>query len=339
MGCEAEGIPFKSESFPNAEEVLKVVNSKVDEDKLRTTKGDILWWDIFADTDQTAILRDVGWDKFLAFNLTQIERRLSTIDKLSHQQGRLVKIVRVMDMDGVKISGTNWELVKLDGKDVQPVILGTSIEVVSRVYMINVPGWFYKPFEKFFHEFIPKRTLARFRLLGKDFMLNDEFVKDVGATTIAQMRATRRSADSTDDALVGEKKIVAPGRLKEVVVLVMKGKRITWEFVVGEPGEVEDKKEIRTTMGNIMDATFGTAIDLAFKVVALPEAGDDDADGFEQPNVTTLVEPQSYNFDDGAVVKGEAVVPFDGMVVLNWSNERCWIRSKLLTSWRVEVES
>jgi len=340
---ESSRTPWRTDKMPHAAEVLKYADIIFDEDKWRSAKGDLLWYESLA-WDPAGLLKDVGWDKYLEFQKALLERRLAVLNKLSGEQDRIVKITLIYDLEGSGFSSYNKEFSKLNQRDVAPLLIGTSIESGKRVYFINTPWWFLKIFDSGVKKLIPAQTLAKFRFLGTDYLQNEEFLKDVGATMIAQLRSARRETPHSSDldASQGEKKIVPPGKVIEKPLQISKGQRITWEFVIGDPGEVEDKTEVRGPMGNIMDITFGKATELEFAVVVFPEPqssepaqNDEPGQEMSEYEMTTLVEPQTYSADSGVTVKGEAHAPCNGMALVTWSNTRCWIRSKLLARWQV----
>merc|ERR1719245_896042 len=83
--CEASKTSWKAAAMPHSEEVLTCWNTSFDEDDMRTPRGDLFWYDALGDAKPTEIV--AMKEKYVDFMRTACERRMSALNRLSHEQG------------------------------------------------------------------------------------------------------------------------------------------------------------------------------------------------------------------------------------------------------------
>jgi len=111
------------------------------------------------------MLEEIGEESMLEFYLAQCESRMAQLQRLSEEQGRMVKMVLVIDLRNVNV----WQLTsrrwaKYDEAH-QRAINRSLAEALAKVYCINVPNWalgFYRSIKWW----IPANTLRKITLLG-----------------------------------------------------------------------------------------------------------------------------------------------------------------------------
>ena len=113
------------------------------------------------------MLEEIGEQGMLDFYCAQCESRMHQLHSLSEKQGRMVKMILVIDLRAVSV----WQLVsrrwaKYD-ETYQKCINRSLAEALAQVYIINSPSWavsFYKRIKWW----IPANTQRKIRLLGTD---------------------------------------------------------------------------------------------------------------------------------------------------------------------------
>lgn len=132
------------------------------------------------------LLDEIGEEAFLAFYLAQCESRMGQVHRLSQQQQRLVKLVLVIDLRHVSL----WSLIsrrwnRFDETHLR-FINRTLAELLSRIYVINCPGWvtgFYKRIKWW----VPANTQRKIRLLGSDY--REELLQAMDERVLERMLA------------------------------------------------------------------------------------------------------------------------------------------------------
>ena len=113
-------------------------------------------------------LDEIGEDGMIEFYVAQCESRNMQLHQLSEAQGRMAKLILVIDLRSVSL----WQLTsrkwaKFDEAH-QRVINRTLAEIIARIYVINTPRWalwWYKTIEWW----VPVKTRGKIRLLGTDY--------------------------------------------------------------------------------------------------------------------------------------------------------------------------
>lgn len=76
-------------------------------------------------------------DRFKTYIKCVSEMRAVTADRLSREEKRLIKMVRVLDCEGVSPWGTDPEVFKMFRDFFFAFMKATSIEMVHRLYVVN----------------------------------------------------------------------------------------------------------------------------------------------------------------------------------------------------------
>jgi hypothetical protein len=328
--CEAEGTRWKASMMPHSEEILKYFTTSFDEDELVTPTGHLLWFDAWGDSRiKQAFAAGITEEQVEAFFMTLFELRCSALDRISREKGRLVKIVRIMDFEGVSIAAQDKTFSKIQKEKLDPVMVGTSIEVVKYVVITNFPGWARGLFEVI-KKALPERLVKRFRVTGADYLQNPELNAEVGAALINRMMSTRTRLVK-DTSMEGTDRVIKPGDVLERVLEVSPGCQVLWTFKLGSAAQEAG------LLSKALDATAGEATDLLFSVKFIPEI---DISASRSTNVedyiVDVVPPTSCESDQGQL-DGKTVVDRPGMMVVCWSNQASWVRPRVLASFAVKV--
>lgn len=237
--CEAKSIPWKTTAFPDSENILKYMNLSFDEDSMRGPNGQLLWYDACGDLRLEAMLGELGDERLEKFMTMISERRLVALDNVSRKEGRIVKIVRVIDLEGSSMMSRD-QIKKLY---IPPVLKGTSIEVIHRSYAINCKPFWVKAAEMS-KSLLPPRVAARFKILGKDYMQDKDYLADVGPAMTKQFIATNQThlkiaGDSagidSQEEREGTNVSVPAGGMVDRILSVSPGDTVSWEYRIGKP--------------------------------------------------------------------------------------------------------
>lgn len=240
--CEAKNISWVASQMPDMKAMEPYATMVFDENELRCPNGNLMWYDAIGDFKSQEIFKEIGEEKFIKLCHYIFERRTSTIDKLSRADGKLIKITRIMDFEGASMSTlTNKAYKAVDEKSLKPVLLGTSIESVHLCFLINFPKFFVKAFEVFKLVF-PKRLVARFRVLGTNYLQDKEFLTECGAditkkvVACSKVHAAGGVEDETFKMESTTETNVPAGSVLERVVEVQPGQTVSWQFTMGPSG-------------------------------------------------------------------------------------------------------
>jgi hypothetical protein len=191
------------------------------------------------------LLEKVPLEKVIKFFYTLCERRTSVIDELSRKEGRMVKIVRVMDFEGGSVFGKSSKAYsQFDKQYLGAVLKGTSIETIQLLFVINFPDTFKKVFDMLVKPFLPPRLFARFRFLDQSYLQDKKYLEDVGMSLSKQLVA-KNSAHSESgagptgeaDAREGTNQAIPAGMFMERIVEVTAGQKVSWEFTMGKDND------------------------------------------------------------------------------------------------------
>lgn len=188
LQLEAAQVPLSFGRMPHATEVAAYTTMVFDEQRWRTPRGDLLFYDALGDLQSRGMVRDLGWDRCREFLTAMLERRLAVLDRMSREQNRMVKIVRVFDCEGTGLWSYDPSFVDKVHRDIDPVSYGTQVEVIHANYIINTP-WFGARIYGLLRERLPVKMQRVVRLLGRDF-LEDATIADLGTDSIKRLTET-----------------------------------------------------------------------------------------------------------------------------------------------------
>merc|ERR1719189_1677536 len=127
---------------------------------------------------------NVGVDKIKESFMFQFEVLNSAIDRLSREQGKIIKVTRIVDFAGVVMGNADkggWQ--KWEKENVLPLFVGASIEITQSVFVTNLPGWM-RGIYNVISRGLPQHITKRLRVPGDTAacLKNAEFLEHVGAS-------------------------------------------------------------------------------------------------------------------------------------------------------------
>mmetsp|Transcript_77930 Transcript_77930/g.167222 ORF Transcript_77930/g.167222 Transcript_77930/m.167222 type:complete len:414 (-) Transcript_77930:176-1417(-) len=325
--CMDEHIPWRPCAFLNGEEISKYYNSQFDEAE-RTKDGYFIWYDSVGDVDYEG-LKQFGLDKFTEFYLTIIERRASLLDKMSREEGRLVKTIRIMDTDGTGPWRMDKEVYTLMKEKLLPIASTCSVEMVHRLYVLNC-GWFTTKIWGILSKLLPERLRRRSRLIGSDYIEDQELLKNVPGHMLEKLQGTRRMGGDDGSAMEGKSRLILAGQIMIKSYVVQKGQKLSWSFAMGSISEAEG----RSLAAKLLDKGLGGATDIKFNV-SLWMQGDDTTDETTAKEVELLAET-TVDAASGEYT-GSIEIPSDGTAALRWSNYGGWLRAKCVSHFKITL--
>jgi len=297
---EKEGRLVKNEDIPGYEDVKEYVRLIHNADP--TPAGDCVIYQPLCDVKTRQIMEKGLYDKYRYFAKCQTFLRWIELDALSHKQGRLVKFVRIFDLFKSSMTSQHKDFRAEEDKfgamigAMQPLNLGNR-------FMINVP-WYMA---KMASSFIGNKQLMH--VCDGNGTEDAELLALVPAAKLLQYQSTRIGPEDDDAIAEDGSTYIAPGAALEKTLEVKAGQKVSWTFSIVEGGMLLSSPEVE------------------FKVEAM---------WFPKESVTisqpmdlkvTLIEPKVYTASDGTV-NGECTAEDAGVVMLVWSNEGNWLRSK-----------
>lgn len=268
MECEKNNIPWVNSKMPHYDEISKYYNTIADETdlSLRTPNGQLVWYDGCGETNVKALLANVSKEKIIKFFHTLFERRTSTVDKLSREQGKLIKIFKIFDFAGWQFSShSDREWSKFEKTEIWPVLVGSSCEITQLIFFTGFPPILKKVFDVLAAPF-PKRLTRNFRVLDSDFLQDKEFLGSITAGVAKKFLDQNKchtEAQKEDDAFKyeGESQLVLKGSAMERIVEVKPGQKVTWAFTMGKANETQKQgwlSSLTSSMSNT-EVTFSVS--------------------------------------------------------------------------------
>lgn len=333
----AENVPLVHAAMPHADECLKHMTTVFGDDYVSPT-GHLIHFDAFGDMRVKELFNETGKEKWAEMSRFTIERRCAVLDKMSAEQGRIVKVVRILDVDGFTLSGFgDWY--KPYKKDVEPCMKDACIEVVHLIFILNFPLWGQRIFNIMAKGF-PERILKRIRVLGSDYIQDKEFTQEVGGAVITRcmaQRTGRGDASGDDGNPEGRGKIILAGKIMERVLEVKAGQRVVYTFSVGTAAEAGDAS--RGMLGMALDMAAGEDTSMTFSAAFWPDPSNDaEAAMTPEERSRTVAAPHAVDAAAGEQ-SGTAVADKSGVVILRWSNADNYVRAKVLSSFKIVTES
>mmetsp|Transcript_41190 Transcript_41190/g.74439 ORF Transcript_41190/g.74439 Transcript_41190/m.74439 type:complete len:433 (-) Transcript_41190:133-1431(-) len=344
---QSSGSKWRGPDMPNADKILPLYNVHFDEEKLQASNGHLVWYDSVGDVASEELLKHT--EEFKDFVRAMLEGRAIVVDRMSREQGKLVKTIRILDVQGLNPWTLNRELFKLFKSWVFPLVQQTSIEIVHRVFVINA-AWFPTKLYTLLKPIVPERIQGRVRLLGKDYLSNAELTQLISPAMLQQLTATRKvDGENDDDALEVSQQIIKAGQAMTKTLQAKSGQDFKWEFRLGAPSEASKSgadsrspspsgraPQARGMLGNLLDRGLGEATDVMFGVSLWfeQECSKSEEDAVEE---LVLLAPKQVDAKAG-LVTGSIKAPRAGELVLMWSNKSSWVRAKLMAELKITTD-
>eukprot|EP00928_Gymnodinium_smaydae_P061147 TRINITY_DN45301_c0_g1_i1.p1 TRINITY_DN45301_c0_g1~~TRINITY_DN45301_c0_g1_i1.p1 ORF type:complete len:430 (-),score=89.12 TRINITY_DN45301_c0_g1_i1:12-1139(-) len=140
------------------------------------------------------LLSDVGQETYLEYYRTHIETRSAQLDRLSRSQGKICKVMIVLDLSGIGVSHLTcmeWNTFSKENMDRMNQSLA---EGLARMYFVNVP-WFVNKIWSFVKGRVPEHTRRKlfFQRGGVE-----EIADVIGSASLAAIRRFRETGDVAD---------------------------------------------------------------------------------------------------------------------------------------------
>lgn len=282
----AKGLPWTFESIPDHEVVEPWLPDIFDERTQRTADGHLLWYTSMEKANYHEMLKADIVPPLLNYAINCIEQHVGVLDRLSAAEGRMVKNVRIIDFHGWTFWMWNSRLSSSIREAIGLLLTRMSIESSHRLYIIN----FNKSLLFLLNVALtiaPKRFTEKLRILGPDFMTNEDFARHVGQAAFGKLAPhTLLRGSGGSNALEGKAELIPAGSTVERSVEVAAGQRVSWEFTIGV---YEDhKKEAGASLGlmskvanRVSAALSGVDTEMVFSVKSLwTDVGELDAPKF-----------------------------------------------------------
>ena len=154
-------------------------------------------------------------DKYLEYVCEELVRRQMQMDNLSRQQGRLVKMINIINCEGISMWHLSHAEVLRFSKRIKN-ILQTWPEGMARVITINTP-WIVNNFYNGFFQFLfPKRSRRKFHMYGFDY--REKLLDRISPATLAQLLQMNHeyglSSGASDSDAAGDGELNNSGSLR-----------------------------------------------------------------------------------------------------------------------------
>eukprot|EP00747_Dinoflagellata_sp_TGD_P114225 gnl/TRDRNA2_/TRDRNA2_171885_c0_seq2.p1 gnl/TRDRNA2_/TRDRNA2_171885_c0~~gnl/TRDRNA2_/TRDRNA2_171885_c0_seq2.p1 ORF type:complete len:636 (+),score=111.77 gnl/TRDRNA2_/TRDRNA2_171885_c0_seq2:119-2026(+) len=178
--------PLRFNRMPHASRLAKYTRPMFNEETMRTDGGDLIYWDVLKHYDTKKMVDEIGWKPVLEFLRACSEKRSATLDRLSREQGRLVRVIRVLDAAGASLWQWDKVYANFTRKHIDPITLQTQCEMICGVFIVNTP-WYGPRIYGLVKWRLPTRVQKQVHILGADFRKHERMLKVVGEANIDRL--------------------------------------------------------------------------------------------------------------------------------------------------------
>lgn len=322
---EAQTLTPLDSMLPHHEDIKQHVRAVFSAPQT-SPSGDLINYISFARFDMWAMMRCMKWRHWVEYMHGATVMRMIECDRQSRAQGRLVRVVTIIDVAGCSFGMFNcpqWHVAH--SRDLGSFQERVAAEIFGPVVLLNAP-WLVQQVFAGALRFVPERFRHKVRLVNGDGLDDADFVKMAGGE--AQLRQLLSVKDSIFDE---EEDPQAPSQLVQALIPrrqafersldVSPGQVVEWEFEV-LPGAV--------------DTRLGES-DVAFSVFAFWKAPDSEQSSSEQlaklllscPVWERITHQESIGASRGRI-RGCWRATRPGVLRISWSNLHSRLRSKIV---------
>lgn len=301
----------------------------------QTPRGDVVNYFPLCRFDKRALLENLEWSHFVRYMQGATILRMVECDRLTRQQGRIVKVVTLVDMAECTLATLSCPRFDLAyARDVGHFQESVAAEVFGTIYVLNTPGFVIRLFGVF-SSFLPERFRQKLHLIRGNGFEDDDFVQLVGGPEqLREMLALRsvfsnvnpQSEDGLTDLHLAQKQYVMSGREFTYSMAILPGQHVRWAFrlLAGSADRLLGESDIQFAA-----TVFWTATEAAGPLQIHPYSHKMLLNRMLNRSQEALVKPEMVTVSQGEV-KGELTACRPGVLFLRWSNRHSYLRGKLL---------
>lgn len=293
-----------------------------------TPSGDLVNYISLAHFDMWALMKCVTWQHWVKYMHGATAMRMVEVDRQSRLQGRLVRVVTIIDVADCKLGMfTCPQFHRNHSRDLGSFQESVAAEIFGQVVLLNAPWLVQKLCGTLMH-LIPERFRHKFRVVDGDGTDNPDFVRAVGGLDqLRQLLAVRESmfhAEPGLDLSVAKPEVHMVRRRQVHVesLDVLPGQRLEWTAAV-LPGSGDLLMGASDLLFSIDAIWTGEVGDSAPRLAQLA------AKGTAAFRAAVLRRPERLVCSSGEV-SGSLAMPRPGVVFLRWSNAHGPVRRKAL---------
>jgi len=190
-----------------------------------SSKGDIVTYVPMVDINKPAIIENISWDCFVQYMRSATILHVLDCDRLSEAQGRVVKVVMVVDLAGVSMTSlSNSKFDEVYDRDIARFQEELCAENMGNIYIVNAPWWVVKLFN-LFSRFIPEKLTRKFYFVDGDGTADEDFLELIGGIACLQQMFSTRVGSSTDPNDVEGEHDISAGRVYERIIDAKPGQK------------------------------------------------------------------------------------------------------------------
>lgn len=275
-----------------------------------TPRGDVICYLPLSDFSVQGLVENGLFDDRRDYGTADVLLRDLHLDHMSRQQGRLAKVVWVIDFTGASlVQLVSPSMMRYEKEHCFPIVEALSVEIVHMTILANAPRWARSMWDRVFLPFMPEHFARRVVFLGSDWTTDRLLLRYVGVDQVATFVASRlHKGDGAGEENSGTRAIEA-GSSFERVFQAKPGQCYSWSF------EVES--------GGFGDRVAGVP-DIEFSVVMVV-----DGEGEEFGEQVFVRSQEKFGSDSGQIT-GSYDVEKAGMLIVRWSNTHSWLRGKTI---------
>lgn len=219
--------------LPYHSEIKEFVGAIFTAQKL-TPAGDLVNYISFARFDMWKLTKCVEWQHWVKYMHGATIMRMVECDRQSRLQGRLVRVVTIIDVAECTLGMFNCMKFHRDhSRDLGSFQESVAAEIFGQVVVLNAP-WVLKKLVAGLMHFLPERFRQKLKLVNGDGTDDPDFIRLVGGDAqLRQLLAVRESIFQTGPRGMRPELQMIPRRGVFVHSLdVLPGQQLLWEFEV-----------------------------------------------------------------------------------------------------------
>mmetsp|Transcript_44991 Transcript_44991/g.101241 ORF Transcript_44991/g.101241 Transcript_44991/m.101241 type:complete len:774 (-) Transcript_44991:75-2396(-) len=300
--------------------------------------GDLVSYMPLGDFDRAGVAKKINWSHWVRHVHGTAVLRCIELDRQSQRQGRMVRFMTIMDVEGSGIGITGMPSVpEFDVRhklEAEPFAADIAAEILAANYVVSAPWLTVKAFT-WFRALVPEKMTKKMHMLEGDGLWDPEFMELAGGQAQAQQLYSTKVglvAGSVDKSS-GVQDIAAGGIFHKSRD-VHAGQRVKWRFTV-QQGSADSLLGVSYLEFSVSASWFPD-----FKLPTEGNNVQDDMRSQSDPKDSTSptledLEPPEKVYS-GRQISGSYDSTRSGVVSLRWSNAHSRMRAKSI-DFSVEV--
>jgi len=308
----------QNEDIPGYEEAKEFITIVHNGDP--TPAGDCVTYTAVIDMRGGLLLEKDKVSEFQYYQLCSDFMRMIELEALSRKQGRIVKMVAIIDMWKCGFNTQSDEFVKAQQEFDRSLMQLKPLHLVKHIITINLPWYLLKIANRF-----TPPDQDGIKSFG-DNWAEDAFLAElVPPAKLKQYTMKRVGPEEVETVTKDGSTFIPGGGVLEKIVEVSAGQKVSWTWSLNEGAMLTTSPTLQFRVDALWLPAEGTEGES--KDEKSEEKTEGDESEAKDKSDTVIVEPKMYQAKDGEQT-GEVTAKKDGFIIIVFSNAHSWMRNK-----------